>query len=164
MNKYWAVLLLAIAATQAFAGEKEYTVRYCDKSATQKSCDKCKEWEKIKVSFKVSKELKSVMRNYTTADSVNHIDVIENCKIFDENNIQCETKTAAEFKTHEWKTKNGDFYYNYNYGAKNTFTIVNGTWEQIFDDRGTETNYGRTAASFWTECGYEIKNVFNFFK
>ena len=30
MNKYWIALLLAITATQAIAGEKEYTVKRCE--------------------------------------------------------------------------------------------------------------------------------------
>jgi hypothetical protein len=61
MNKHWAVLLLTIAVTQAYAGEKEYTLRYCDDSAKKlQDCTKCKK-QNVKTIFKISKELKSVM-------------------------------------------------------------------------------------------------------
>jgi hypothetical protein len=59
MKKYWAVLLLAIAATQAYAGDKEYTVRHCEGikgwyADVIGDCNKCKEVDGQKLSFKVS--------------------------------------------------------------------------------------------------------------
>ena len=96
MNKHWAVLLLAIAATQAYAGEKEYTYRICDESTILQSCDKCKELENTKISYEVKTEQKKVMQIFTGADGKWwKVDIIYNCEINDKNNIYCETKKSV---------------------------------------------------------------------
>jgi hypothetical protein len=157
MKKYWAVLLLAIAATQAVAGEKEYTIRQCGKSAVQQSCDKCKELENAKMSFKVSKDLKSVMQTSTKLGNAGIVTVIDDCKIFDENNLQCKTETAARYE------QIGSNYFYNNYGITDTLTLANGKWEAVAYFKGVQTTYSKEDGYFIQRCGYEIKNVFNFF-
>jgi hypothetical protein len=158
MNKYWIALLLAIAATQAFAGEKEYTIRRCaEHTATLESCDKCKEYENAKVSFKVSKDLKSIMKIYTKPDKTTYESVIDDCKIFDENTFECKTETAAEYR---YGLNN---VYNYDYKTKDTTTLLNGKWEHVFSTKGLMIYNSKLTESFFTECGYEIKNGFDFF-
>jgi flavorubredoxin len=101
MNKHWAALLLAIAATQAYAGDKEYTVRVCDEeqaivnNGSEKDCNKCKVEEGSKVNFKISKELKSVMETIMHSDGNFVPTVHNNCKIFDNDTFQCDTPTKS---------------------------------------------------------------------
>jgi hypothetical protein len=163
MNKYWAILLLAIAATQAFAGEKEYTVRYCEALVGRHAnrvndCNNCKEEEGHKLSFKVSKQLNSVMQISTKYDGSTHSSVIENCKIFDENNFKCLT---------EIERYSG-------FGMLDELVVSNGKWEYAYIEKGLTTNEDFKKIKKGEKvipdkfqsysCGYEIKNVFNFFK
>jgi hypothetical protein len=142
MNKYWATLLLAITATQAIAGEKEYTLRICDEAATKlKDCNKCKEIENAKVSFKISKNNTSVMKNFTNISNNKSGNlVIKNCSIFNDDSFQCKESFSIKYTKME---------------IIDILTLTGDKWEaiRILDD--TEPSY---------QCGYEIKNVFNFFK
>jgi hypothetical protein len=168
MKKYWAVLLLAIAATQAYAGEKEYTLRRCETLDgtyfRTNDCNNCKEIEGAKKSFKVSKELNSVMQININADGTSKSSVIENCKIFDENNFKCLTEIEATYLK--------DYF---NLGMIDELVVSNGKWEYTNVSRGY--HYGKYGKDLKKgehvtpqlknqvyNCGYEIKNVFNFFK
>ena len=166
MNKHWAVLLLAIAATQAFAGEKEYTFRHCESldgwyANRINDCSKCKEVDGEKISFKASKQLNSVMEISTRADGISKSSVIENCKIFDENNFQCTTETEAIYSK--------DFF---DYGKLDELVVSNGKWENAYIQKGRIDKTKKLQKGekvipdkFQSyDCGYEIKNVFNFFK
>jgi hypothetical protein len=167
MKKYWITLLLAIAATQAIAGEKEYTVSRCEVKAKTfgiYDCNKCNEEIGAKITFKASKELNSVMQIYTSKDGTNKSSVIENCKIFDENNFQCLTKKEATY------LKNF-----FDLGMIDKLVVSNGKWESTFLTGGYYAGkYGsdlKKGEKITKEgefdifvCGYEIKNVFNFFK
>jgi hypothetical protein len=166
MNKYWAALLLAITATQAVAGEKEYTVRRCEfligwYADRINDCNKCKEVDGQKLSFKVSKQLNSVMKISTKSDGTSGTSIQENCKIFDENNFQCTTETEAIYLK--------DFF---DLGMLNELVVSNGKWEHTIIDRGhidktKKLKKGEKVTPDKSQsynCGYEIKNVFNFFK
>ncbi len=137
MDKYWIALLLAITATQIYAGEKEYTLRYCDDLAKKlQDCTKCKK-QNAKTIFKISKELKSVMETTIDldlgADSKSSID--NNCKIFDKNTFECKTENNTQ---------------------TNMLTVSNGKFEiKYMLANGEIIEY---------VCGYETKNIFNFFK
>jgi hypothetical protein len=168
MNKHWAALLLAITATQAIAGDKEYTVKACEVLVgpyfRTNDCNNCKEIEGAKKSFKVSQQLNSVMQISTKSDGSTHSSVIENCKIFDENNFQCLTKKEATY------LKNF-----FDLGMIDKLVVSNGKWESTFLTGGYYAGkYGsdlKKGEKITKEgefdifvCGYEIKNVFNFFK
>ena len=137
MKKYWAVLLLAILATQAYAGEKEYTLRYCDDSAKKlQDCTKCKK-DNVKIIFIVSKELKSVMETTIDLDldGDSKSSIENNCKIFDKNTFECKTENNAQ--TNMLTVSNGKF--------ETKYMLANGEIIEYL-------------------CGYETKNIFNFFK
>jgi hypothetical protein len=169
MNKYWIALFLAIAATQTFAGEKEYTFRGCDYidgwyADVKRDCNDCKVVEGAKKAFKVSKELNSVMQININADGTSKSSVIENCKIFDENNFQCLTEQEATYLK--------DFF---DLGMIDKLVVSNGKWESTFILKGMHNGkYGKNlkkgehvtpeGKSQSYSCGYEIKNSFNFFK
>ena len=163
MNKYWAALFLAIAATQAFAGEKEYTVKNCEVLVGRyadrvNDCNNCKEMEGHKLSFKVSKQLNSVMQISTKSDGSTHSSVIENCKIFDENNFKCLTEIERYSGL----------------GMLDELVVSNGKWEHTDINKGSTTTEDFKKIKKGEQvipdkfqsynCGYEIKNVFNFFK
>ena len=113
-------------------------------------------WKKI--SFKASKQLKSVMETMTEPSGSTHSSVIENCKIFDENNFQCTTETEAIY------TK--DFT---ELGILDKLLISNGKWEHTFIMRGSigieDTKKIKKGEKILPDkfqsydCGYEIKNV-----
>ena len=168
MNKHWAALLLAITATQAIAGDKEYTVKACEVLVgpyfRTNDCNNCKEIEGAKKSFKVSQQLNSVMQISTKSDGSTHSSVIENCKIFDENNFQCLTEQEATYLK--------DFF---DLGMIDKLVVSNGKWESTFILKGMHNGkYGKNlkkgehvtpeGKSQSYSCGYEIKNSFNFFK
>ena len=168
MNKYWAVLLLAIAATQAYAGEKEYTLRRCETLDgtyfRTNDCNNCKEIEGAKKSFKVSQQLNSVMQISTKSDGSTHSSVIENCKIFDENNFKCLTEIEG-YSSIVFSSL----------GMLDELVVSNGKWEHTYIDRGRifdgtkklkkgeHVNVIPKNENQRYSCGYEIKNVFNFF-
>jgi hypothetical protein len=167
MKKYLAILLLAITATQAYAGEKEYTVRHCEfligwYADRINDCNNCKEMEGHKLSFKVSKQLNSVMKISTKSDGSTHSSVIENCKIFDENNFKCKTETEGYFIKG----------ISSSLGILSELVVSNGKWEDTNIMRGNidETKKLKKGEKVTPDksqsysCGYEIKNVFNFFK
>jgi hypothetical protein len=151
MKKYWIALLLAIAATQAIAGEKEYTYRICDESTILQSCDKCKELENTKISYEVKTEQKKVMQIFTGADGKWwKADIIYNCEINDKNNIYCETKKSV--------TKN-----NFDdLVTESTFRLDVGQWEIV--NSNYEINLKGVESKYKMTCGYEIKKGFNFFE
>jgi hypothetical protein len=154
MKKYLAILLLAIAARQAYAGDKEYTVRSCT-SEELYNCDKCEEKSNLTVSFKVSKQLKSVMKINKRNDGKSSSTVIENCKIFDENNFECKEETEAVI----FNDAEADF------GRDQTLTTSNGKWELTKNEWGRKSSMRlKVLPKNSYSCGYEIKNVFNFFK
>ena len=144
MNKHWAVLLLAIAATQAYAGDKEYTSRFCVYEDVNKyvlgTCKICKEDIGEKISFKVNKSIKSVMHIFIAPDGTSSANVIDNCKIFDENNFQCITNEQGyDIKKNKYTTNT-------------VLTVTNGSWEQ------THTMYRLGINDLiYIACGLEIK-------
>jgi hypothetical protein len=166
MNKHWAALLLAITATQAIAGDKEYTVKACEVLVgpyfRTNDCNNCKEIEGAKKSFKVSQQLNSVMQISTKSDGSTHSSVIENCKIFDENNFKCKTETEGYFIKG----------ISSSLGILSELVVSNGKWEDTNIMRGNidETKKLKKGEKVTPDksqsynCGYEIKNVFNFFK
>ena len=145
MKKYWAVLLLAIAATQAYASDKEYTSRICSDEDVNKyllgTCKICKEDIEEKISFKVNKSIKSVMHIFIAPDGTSSANVIDNCKIFDENNFQCTTNEQGyDIKKNKYTTNT-------------VLTVTNGSWEQ------TSTIYKLGINDLvYIGCGLEIKN------
>ena len=154
MNKHWAALLLAIVATQAVADEKEYTIKICEQAvAKMKDCSQCMKTINTKTIFKVSNELKSVMRTNVMADGSTNTYVIENCKIFDENNFQCKTVTAYSYS----KAK-------IDLGTETTLTVANGKWENIGIDYGAIDTGNVRDSKITYNCGEEILSSFNFFK
>jgi|GEM_PF-3065181 hypothetical protein len=169
MNKYWAVLFLAIAimTTIIYTSEKEYTVRHCEfingwYEDVKRDCNDCNEEKGVTKKFKVSKHLNSIMQTNITADDSIESNVVESCKIFDENNFECKTETEAIFGTKF-----------YNFGTLDDLVVSNGKWEYTFVVRGEidktkklkkgEKNKLEGKSQSYS-CGYEIKNVFNFFK
>ena len=162
MNKHWAVLLLAIAATQAVAGEKEYTVKKCEVlqgwyANRINDCSKCKESDGAKALFKVNKHLNSVMEIIEYANGKGLSSVIENCKIFDENNFKCTTEQEADY-----------FKDYFNLGMLDELVVSNGKWEHTNIMRGMHFGkYGKdlkkgehVTPQFKNQvynCGYEKK-------
>jgi hypothetical protein len=145
MNKHWIALLLAITATQAYAGEKEYSYKKCSNLEDIYSCEKCTELDGDKISFKVNKEINSVMKIHTKKDGSIHTNVFENCKIFDDNNFECKTElTEKEIITRSFSDKE--------------LTVTNGKWQN-----STETHINQYKIDhFYYNCGTEIKNVLTF--
>ena len=170
MKKYWVALLLTIAVTEAYAGEKEYTVRYCESiigwyADEVRDCNKCKEIDGHKISFKVSKQLKSVMLTGNKYNGEVGTSIEDNCKIFDENSFQCLTERKEIYLK--------DYI---DLGMIKTLVVSNGKWERTTIEKGSVIGIEEKTKKLKKgekvspdkyqvySCGYEIKNVFNFFK
>jgi hypothetical protein len=133
---------MLVASGTAYSGEKEYTYKRCDKGKE----------DGVKISFKVSKSLGSVMKTIIRKDGKSS-STIDNCKIFDEDTFECETTTKA-FVSRDYAAA----------GSSERLILSNGEWEQtntigmvrIGSKVIEETNY--------SYCGKEIKSIFNLFK
>ena len=140
MIKILIVGLMLIDSGNVYSSEKEYTIKSCISLGREK--DDCQLCEEVgKVSFKVSKSLSSVMETKTIFHNGKIIsNVIDNCKIFDDDTFECKTIS-------EWEVKNSHL--------KEILILSNGKWESY------QTIHGK---KFSKRCGTEIKSDFNLFK
>ncbi len=137
MRKLLLVGLMLIASGNAYSGGKEYSYKNCGDEL--KDCDKCKQVGKV--TFKVSKSLSSVMETKSIFHNGKiNSDVIDNCKIFDDDTFECKTIS-------EWEVKNSHL--------NEILILSNGNWESYY------TIHGKI---FSKKCGTEIKSDFNLFK
>lgn len=145
MKKIIIVVLILIASGTVYSGEKEYTYKSCHEGKT--NCNECK-IEEGKISYKVSKSLRSVMKTYIKKDgTIDWSGTIDNCKIFDEDTFECETifETGGT-------------------GSSIREVLSNGKWEWMtrYGAHMSEGKMVKESVSY--TCGTEIKNIFNFFK
>ncbi len=143
-----------ITIKPSYSGEKQYTYRECVSTtnrSTELNCNQCKEESGVKVSFKVSKQIKSVMVLQKFNEG-SHSYVQDNCKIFDENNFEC-TDELEPISSSSVVV----------YGMKTTLTVSNGIWERKMENYGFVFDGKIEKEYFRHNCGYEIKSLFNFF-
>ena len=155
MRKLLIVALMLVASGSAYSGGKEYSVYNCEKQGDAETCDGCELITGLKsVSFKVSKSLGSIMSTYTLNDNRIKSRTINNCKVFDDESVDCETIDKSVF------IDKNSIYVKRLY----KFILANGKWSSIQEMDPDFFNGKKIDHPTLSSCGTEIKSILNFFK
>ncbi|MGZ8945969.1 MAG: hypothetical protein ACXW1W_11160 [Methylococcaceae bacterium] len=152
-------LFLTIAGN-AIAGEKEYLLKICKSLGDAQDCEQCEVQGKI--SFKVSKSLSSVMATVKDKDESASF-VINNCKIFDDETFECETKNEGAVHSEVGASEGLDILDRLSNGKYIRIYHLNSTiffYPQYLDKGEDSISPG---GGFY-KCATEIKGLLNWFK
>lgn len=156
------ISLFLIIAGNAIAGEKEYLYKTCKSLSDAQDCEKCEVEEDAKISFKVSKSLGSVMATVKDKDESASF-VINNCKIFDDETFECETKNEGAVHSEVGSSEGTDI----------LDRLSNGKYIRIYHRDSTIFFYPQyldkgegsvSPGGDFYKCAIEIKSILNWLK
>jgi hypothetical protein len=139
------------------ASEKEYLLKRCKDFQGATKCDdeKCEIFGKI--SFKVNKQLNSVMATITiNADNTIHPDIINNCKVFDDETFYCESTGDGAY----------DNKFGFSTGSDTTHILDHGKYRSSYHKYGWYIQNGKRVSNAHDSdtCATEIKSFFRWFQ